>query len=197
MIFDKKDNGYKTFEYPLNWGVDYENGTSITEFENHGIKNDYYSINPLGISRFGLFNDYLKLYYQKDGSFMLQGQLIEIEYHYNNRIIPLTLNFEHKDCITYKEASTKYKANANTPIRLENISFGYKTTVMREDIQLFFKAIVTVPLRTNDKVFMQIRITSPVNMDGKLVFKNKDKVVESFDFPLNTNKANCINWTVK
>lgn len=196
MIFDKTDKR-KTYKYPLNWGVEYSDNTCISEYEEDGKQNDYYSINPEGINKFGLFNDNLKMYYQKDGSFMLNNQLIEIEYHFDNNIINLTASFAEKDCITFKEASTNFSKSKTSKVIIEALCFGYKTLISKNNIQLFFKPIVKAPLVGSGKVFIETRITSSEDVKGKLVFKNKGKIVEEFEFPLNKNNANIINWTVK
>lgn len=198
MIFD---NGIENKEhtYPLNWGAEYTDGTFDKEFDENGTHTDFYSIKNEKIKRFGLYNSQVKLFYQNDGSFYLNGQLIEIEYHVKDKIYHLTSNFENKDCITFKEAGMTPRGNGKQKSELQAICFGYKTLLtMNDDTQFYFKPIVVAPFIGEDRrLFIETTITSNKNLKGKLVFKNKSKIVEVFDFPLKKNYNSVMNWTIK
>ena len=196
MIFASNDK-IQAVEYPLNWGVDYKDGRYLKEFDENG-QNDYYSIETDKINRFGLYGLGFKMFYQYDGSFMLEGQLIQIEYHTDEgEIFDLTSSFNKKDCITYKEASVPFKRVGVQKPTIEGICFGYKTIFEKNDTQFYFKPIVNVPLLNNEKVFMRVQLTSNKDLKGKLVFKNKYKVVDEFEGNLKRNYAAVIDWTVK
>lgn len=197
MIFNNTDK-FKVTRYPFNWGVDYSDGSFTTEFNDDGIQNDYYEIELEKIIRFGMFNEQFKMFYQNDGSFSLAGQLIEIEYHTNEGdVYNLTSSFSKKDCITYKQAYTDPVSRGVQKTNLEAICFGYKTIVEKDNTQFYFKPIVTAPLIGDGKVYITVQLTSNRDLKGKLVFKNKYKVVEEFDANLRRNYSGIINWTVK
>lgn len=197
MVFDNKDK-IKEFKYPFNWGADYKDGTFDREFDDNGKHTDFYSIRKDEIIRFGLYNESMKLFYQEDGSFYLNGQLIEIEYHIKDKVYNLTCNFDNKDCTTFKQDSMTPKGRGVQKSKLECIAFGYKTLITaKDDIQFYFKPLVILPFVGDNRAFIETTITSNKNLKGKLVFKNKSKIVDVFDFPLTKNYKSVINWTIK
>lgn len=198
MIFDNRDSITEQV-YPLNWGVDYNDGTFDREYDEEGVHTDFYSIKRDNINRFGLYNSQVKLFYQNDGTFYLNGQLIEIEYHINDKVYNLTSNFEDKDCITFKQAGMTPKGQGRQRDVLQAICFGYKTLLtMNDDTQFYFKPIVAIPFVGDDRrAFIEVTITSNKDLKGKLVFKNKSKIVEVVDFPLRRNYNSVINWIIK
>ena len=140
----------------------------------------------------------MELFFEmSDGSFNLDGKRVEIEYHdENGEVYHLTTNFENKDLITYKEAYADYNnVQGVQRSNLKSINFGYKTTYKKNDVQLFFQPIVSLP--TNDSPFIEVKLTSNKDMDGQIIFKSRGVEVERFKAPLEANRAGQINWAIK
>ncbi|MFJ7918083.1 MULTISPECIES: hypothetical protein [unclassified Lysinibacillus] len=122
---------------------------------------------------------------------------IEVEYiDKNGKTYHLTTNFENKDLITYKEAYADY-SNVQGVQRsnIKSINFGYKTIYKKDDVQLFFQPVVSLPF--SDSAFIEVKLTSNKDMNGYLVFKSRGIEVERFYAPLEANRAGQINWVIK
>ncbi|MGE8038034.1 hypothetical protein [Lysinibacillus sp. NPDC093692] len=91
----------------------------------------------------------MKLFFEmSDGSFNLNGRRIEIEYidDEDGKTYHLTTNFEIKDLITNKETFTDFNnVQGLQKSNLKSINFGYKTTYTKDDTQLFFQPVVSIP----------------------------------------------------
>lgn len=199
MIFKHSIN-YDAYYFPFNWGAEYVDGTYLTEFDLHNHeKNDFYDIDQPNLNRFGLFGCGMKFYYNMDGSFNLAGQHIEIEYHLEDKIYYLTTAFEKKDCITYKQNELVFNPDINLQFdEMISIDFGYKTLLNYDGTQFFFQPIVKLPVNKEDgKVEIEVKITSNLDLDGQIVFKNKGKIMDSSDCPLIRNHSTTVNWTVR
>lgn len=199
-MFTKAKN-LQAVEIPLNWNADYMDGSSYSEYDLlTQEKNDFYSIEKKGSSviRFGLFGQGNSLFFDNnDGSFNINGKRVEIEYHQDNgEVIHLTTNFNKKDLITYKEAYTEYNnKQGEQRSNLSSLNFGYKTTIEKEDLKLFFQPIFSFPI--NEIPFIEVKITANKNMRGHLIFKSRDQIVDRFEAPLEENFAGQVNWTIK
>lgn len=196
MIFDNREIK-NAKNLPFNWGVDYLDGTYLTEYEEEsGNRNDYYTIQTDNIDRFGLFGSGHKYFYTRDGAFYLDGNRIDIEYHLSDEIKGLTSIFTERDCITYKDAYVKRNINqVEQDVVVNAINFGYKTLYHFEDFQMYFQAIVKAYASGN--IEMEIKATSNAPRNGKIVFKNKGIIIDSFDFPLSINQSSNLNWIIK
>lgn len=198
MIFTDSRK-FQAISLPFNWNADYANGNSYSEYDlKTHKKNDFYLIQKNQVIRFGLFGSGSKLFFeQSDGSFNLNGKRIEIEYHADNgEIYHLTTNFGDKDLITYKEAYTDYSnVQGNQYSHLKSINFGYKTLYRKNDLTIFFQPVVSLPVE--DSAFIEIKLTSNMNINGHLVFKIRGVQVECFEAPLEAHRSGQINWTIK
>ena len=196
MIFDSQVS-IKPHFYPFNWCVEYKDGTYLTEYDFKNNKwNDFYLIQTKPIKRFGLFNQGRKFYYENDGSFWLNGQFIQIEYHVDDEIYELTSSFDDKDCIQYKQSYMTPSGEGEQQVIVESTQFGYKTLIMKDDIQFHFQSLVCVPT-FNGTPYFEVRLTSNKELNGKLVFKNKGKIVEEINTPLRKNYKWIGNWSIK
>lgn len=198
MLF-KDGKNYNAHYFPFNWGAEYLDGTFLTEFDlETNNKNDFYSIQQNKITRFGLFGCGMKLYYNIDGSFILNGQRIEIEYHTDDQIYYLTSTSSSKDCITYKRKQIDFHPNPQYQFdELISIDFGYKTLLNYNGTQFYFQPIVTIPMnQDNGRVEIEIKMTPNKDLNGQLVFKNKGKIIDQADCPLVRNHNTIINWIV-
>lgn len=198
MLFANAGNN-QAISIPFNWNADYADGTQYSEYDLLTHKsNNFYSIKQNQVVRFGLFGQGMKFFFEmSDGSFNLNGRRIEIVYEEENGFIHhLTTNFERKDLITYKEAYADY-SNVQGVQRsnLKSVDFGYKTIYTKDDTQIFFQPIISLPF--NESAYMEVKMTSNKEINGHLVFKSRGVEVERFYAPLEVNKAGQINWTIK
>ncbi|MFJ7915864.1 MULTISPECIES: hypothetical protein [unclassified Lysinibacillus] len=186
---------------PFNWNAEYANGKDYAEYDLLTHKqNDFYLIQRNQVIRFGLFGQGMKLFFEmSDGSFNLNGRRIEIEYiDDNSEVYHLTTNFAYKDLITYKEAYADYNnVQGIQKSNIKSINFGYKTKYEKEEVQLFFQPIVSLPLENGESPFIEIKMTSNKPMNGHLVLKSRGIEIERFSAPLEVNRAGQINWTIK
>ena len=198
MLFTNAGNN-QAIAIPFNWNADYANGKNYSEYDllTHK-KNDFYLIQRNQVIRFGLFGMGMKFFFEmSDGSFNINGRRVDISYEdENGEVYHLTTNFEKKDLITYKEAYTDYsEVQGVQKSNLKSINFGYKTTYKKNDVQLFFQPIVSLPF--SESAFIEVKITSNKSMNGHLVFKSRGVEVERFEAPLEANRAGQMNWTIK
>lgn len=198
MLFANAGNN-QAISIPFNWNADYANGKNYTEYDllTHK-KNDFYLIQKNQVIRFGLFGMGMKFYFEmSDGSFNLNGRRVDVAYEdENGEIYHLTTNFEKKDLITYKEAFTDYsEVQGVQKSNLKSINFGYKTVYKKNDVQLFFQPIVSLPF--SESAFIEVKLTSNKPMNGCLIFKSRGVEVERFEAPLEAHRAGQMNWTIK
>lgn len=198
MLFTNAGN-IQAISIPFNWNADYANGKNYAEYNllTHE-KNDFYLIQKNQVVRFGLFGQGMKFFFEmSDGSFNANGRRIEIEYEdENGEIYHLTTNFANKDLITYKEAYADYSnVQGVQKSNLKSINFGYKTVYKKDETQLFFQPVISLPF--NESAFIEVKITSNKEMNGHLIFKSRGVEVERFKAPLEANRAGQINWTIK
>ena len=206
MIFNDSTK-YQALTYPLNWCADYKSGEHYAEFDlENGKSNDFYKIRVEDVLRFGLFGQNGKFYFDLDGSFMFNDRRIEVEYHLSNgEIINLTTNFNDKDLITYKQAYSEFrKVGSKQPSRIESFNFGYKTQLFKDNLQIFFQAIVTIPIKYEDsdknesyRPYMEVKLTSNKELNGDLVFKFRGNEVDRYEAPLEINHSGIMKWTIK
>lgn len=198
MLFGQSGN-IQAIGIPYNWNADYVNGTSYSEYDlSTHKKNDFYLINKNQVVRFGLFGQGMKFFFENaDGSFNLRGRRLDIEYHTEQgEILYLTGNALKKDLITYKEAYTDFNSQQGIQkSNIKSINFGYKTYFVNNDIQLFFQPVVSLPFK--ESPYIEIKLTSNVDIKGHLVFKSRGVEIERFEAPLLAHRAGQINWTIK
>lgn len=198
MIFADSRN-IQAISLPFNWNADYADGKNYAEYDllTHK-KNDFYLIQKNQVIRFGLFGQGMKFFFEmSDGSFYLHGRRIEIEYiNDDGKTFSLTTNFTNKDLITYKEAFTDYNNTQGVQkSNLKSINFGYKTIYQKDDVQLYFQPIVSLPF--SESAFIEVKLTSNKDLNGHLVFKSRGVEVERFYASLEANISGQMNWTIK
>lgn len=197
MIFNGKINP-QAIDIPFNWNADYFDGTHLSEYDLATHKaNSFYSIKQNETLRFGLYGQNMKFYFENsDGSFFLNGKRIDIAYEADGNTHLLTNNFNTKDFITYKEAYSDFNGKSGEQkSSISSINFGYKTIYERENINLHFQPVVSIPLGSS--VFMEAKLTSDINLNGDIIFIRNGKEIERFHAPLEANVSGQINWTVK
>lgn len=197
MIFNNMINA-NAIDIPFNWCAEYVDGKFYTEYDlKTHKKNDFYLIQQNKVLRFGLFGQNMKFYFEYDGVFNLQGRRVEIEYHTEDGdVFHLTNNHSRKDLITYKQAYTDWSSKQGIQrSNIASINFGYKTKLVKDDTEIFFQPIVSLPM--NQSVFIEVKLTSNKDLKGHLVFKVRGQVVEKYEAPLEAFVAGQINWTVK
>ncbi|MGG0667636.1 hypothetical protein ABE073_03815 [Lederbergia citrisecunda] len=197
MIFTKSQIP-NALKIPFNWVADYFDGTYLSEYNfSNGQPNSFYSIKQTQAIRFGLIGQGMKFFFESsDGSFNLNGRRIDIAYEVDGKQYFLTNNALKKDFITYKQAHTNFNNKSGIQrSNLDSIDFGYKALYKKDDIEMFFQPIVSLPF--NSSVCMEVKLTSDRNLNGDIVFYSRNKEVQRFHAPLEAYVSGQINWTVK
>lgn len=197
MIFENNENK-QAINIPFNWCVEYKNGENYTEFDlNNSSSNDFYQINQEDTRRFGLFGQGMKFFFENNsGVFMLNGKRIDIGYEVDGKSFMLTNNQNKKDFITYKEASANFNGRQGSQrTRIDSFNFGYKTIYNNDEIELFFQSVVSLPV--GESAFIEVKLSSNEDLNGELVFFNKNKEVERYHAPLSKELSGKMKWTIK
>lgn len=186
---------FKAVQYPFNWLAQYNDNTSLVEFKDGVIKNDFYAIEQWKLEKFGLVGNGLEFYFGDTGKFYLKDRPIEIYYKVNDVEYELT-NCKDKDIISYKQAYSFFRGKTGAGLSgIESIHFGYKSILEFDDIQIYFSPIVALPMK--GKAYFDIKLTSNKNLKGELIFKSNDKLVDSNLVELEINKKDNIQWIIK
>ncbi|MEK4025529.1 hypothetical protein [Sporosarcina sp. FSL W7-1283] len=197
MIFNN-NKAPQAINIPFNWVADYFDGSYLSEYDFQSHKpNNFYTVKQDFTLRFGLIGQGMKMYFDNtDGSFHLNGRKVDIVYEFEGKQYVLTCNNEKKDFITYKQAFTEYNnREGRQRSNIESINFGYKTVYKKDDIEMFFQPVVSLPF--DSKAFIEIKLTSNKEMNGELVFISRRKEIERFKAPLQVNTSGNMKWTIK
>ncbi|ALA07179.1 hypothetical protein SECTIM467_49 [Brevibacillus phage SecTim467] len=179
-------NGVSPVAQDFIWLGEYFDGTCLAEFDLQTKKeNSFYHIKRDKLIRFGLIGHGLKLFFESDGVFNLNGTGIEVVYKYGDKEYPLTGHSgQYSDIISYKDAeSTVNLAGggvANTTINQYN--FGYKTVLKMDGTTFQFKALCKVPY--GHPMFMHFWLVADKKLNGVLQIKKNNRIVEELQAPL-------------
>lgn len=205
MIFNKGIN-----KSPVNqsfiWVADYMDGSYLSEFDFYTKQeNSFYNIKREELLRFGLIGEGLQVFFDvPNGVFNINGHEFKIQYiDETGKIYPLNGTFiMYKDIITYKNA-----VSDTNPFRRDMINgrtsssdivqynIGYKMKTYMNGVSLSYQVIACMPF--NENMYFEIKVTSEKDMNGMLVIKRNENIVDEIQAPLVKNKSGLINWSVK
>lgn len=200
MIF-QNSKGISPVKQDFIWVGEYYDGTYISEFDfNTKKENSFYAINKDKLIRFGLIGQGMKLYFEVfNGIFKLDGHSIEVIYHFNNKDYYLTgQNLMYNDIICYKNAESIANLSLNNNKFVNTITqynFGYKIKYQIDDIYFQFQAICSIPY--NDYAYIQFKINADQDLNGKLIIKRNNRVIDELLAPLKAGNSGILNWTIK
>lgn len=176
---------------PLNWRVEYKDGSAMNEYEDCDNKNDFYSIKQDEVARFGLFNSQTKMFYENNtGTFILDGKRLEVLYEFEDgRRILLTAADDSRRIITYKDAyvnvSDRHEGTAIGSVSA--VTFGYNSKV--DD--MYLKFIIKQGIEYDERSLL-IRIVSDEKMNGKLIVRKGCNVIYEEPAPIEPDCAGII-----
>lgn len=187
---------------PLIWVAEYDDGTFLTEYDlNTKNKNDFYSINKNKLLRFGFIGNGSKAYFNiSDGTFIIDDNKIQISYIHNENEVFLTgRTFIYNDIIQYKSAIAdidvmSLKNDQDIVGDVSCHSIGFKKQLDLFDSSIHFKSILHIPSIGDQSPYLEIKISSSVDVNGQLMIKVNNSEVDKIDAPLKANMAGVINW---
>jgi hypothetical protein len=205
-IFKNKDRQHLYSPVPnkqaLIWIAEYDDGTFLAEYDfNSQKKNDFYSINKDKLLRFGFIGNGSKAYFNiSDGTFIIDDNKIQISYIHNENEVFLTgRTFIYNDIIQYKSAIAdidvmSLKSNENIIGDVSCHSIGFKKQLDLFDSSIHFKSILHIPSIGNQSPYLEIKISSSIDVNGELIIRVNNSEVDKIDAPLKANMAGVINW---
>lgn len=187
--------------YPLNWLAINRDQSIFTEFEveNNEIvkRNSFYDIHQPEVRMFGIYGNGYNFYFDKaNGNLYVNNVRYDVEYHVKGLKYQLTDNINHKDLISFKEGYTDRDEDRDEQeVVLDGVSVGYKTEYRMREGWINVQFIMNASL--SDTASLEVKLTSPFELDGALVFKRSNQEVESFKAPLKANTSGLIKWEIK
>lgn len=190
-------NGLSPVSQDFIWLGEYYDGTHLAEFNFTDKKeNSFYSIERQKLIRFGLIGHGMKLFFEPDGVFNLNGTAIEVAYRLDDMEYSLTGHSgKYNDIITYKDAESALNA-AGGVVRnqINQYSFGYKTNLEIDGIKFTFKALCKIPF--GQPLYMNFWLVANKKLNGVLVVKRNNRIVAEIDAPLKKGAGGEINYTL-
>lgn len=192
------NNGISPVKQDFVWLGEYFDGTHSAEFDLlTGQENSFYTIDRNKLLRFGLIGHGLKLFFEHDGVFNLGGIGIEVIYKVGNKEYYLTgqPGGNYADVITFKDAESSVDLTGSrglTDTVITQYSFGYKANLKVDGIDFKFKALCKVPFGA--PMYMNFWLVANKNMNGKIVIKRNNRVVQEIDSPLKKSKGGEVNY---
>lgn len=193
---------FSPIEQHFVWNGEYLNGTSFSEFDMETKEeNSFYDIKKDELVRFGLVGNGNKLYFEVfGGTFKLNGQMYEFLYEVDGKECYLTgQNQRYNDIIQYKDAEKCYNPimpEQEFPTIITQHSFGYKTEINFDQMKMYFKAIVHLPL-DGSNAYISLHLVSDKDVDGTLKIRKNSEVIDEYTAPLKANIGGEMNWMVK
>jgi hypothetical protein len=185
------------------WIAEYVDGTYLSEFDLITHRpNNFYSIDKNKLIRFGLVGQGMKLYFEVGGGiFKLNGQMIMFTYidENGNEYFLTGQNKLYNDIITYKDAhcdgAVFFGGSGVLQTNISQYNFGYKTKLLINDIAFNFQCICCLPY--NHPAFMEIKLVSNKDMNGKLRVYRNNRIVDEIEAPLKEGYAGFTKWIIR
>ncbi|MCR8994665.1 hypothetical protein [Brevibacillus laterosporus] len=205
MIFAKSNGTHPIQTQEFIWVADYNDGTSLTEFDLQTHTSDpyrFYSIDKSKLIRFGLIGNGTKMFFEvANGVFNINGHQFRVYYVVDGKEYNLSGSaLIYNDIITYKDCVseaipllTAREGAFNN--RILQYNYGYKKTLTVHGVEFNYQAIVSVPF--NKEAYMSIKITPDHDLNGKIVIRRGGAIVDEFEAPLKAGCKGNINWTLR
>jgi hypothetical protein len=195
-----KDNLYSPTSQQLIWCAEYLDGTSLCEVDLNTLQeNTFAHIQKDNLLRFGLFGSGTKSYYEVYGGiFKIVGQMIQVSYVTDDQQYDLMGQpLMYKDAITYYNAEYLFDPGVqNSGVnRITQFNFGFKQKLNINGVNFNFKAIAQFPL--NQGVQVELTIVSDTDLNGRLVIRRNNVVVDEFEAPLVKSVGGEITWIMR
>lgn len=203
MILGNRQYTHSPVPQKFIWVADYYDDTNLTEYDLQTKKpNDFYSIDRDKLINFGLIGKGSQLYYNvANGVFHINQDRFAIAYATNDEELPLTGRaFLYNDHIQFKNGYSE--ATLNTKDKegkfknsIECFNFGYKKNMSLNEVNINYQCIFTLPDR--EIPFLQIKVTSDKDLNGRLIIRKNNIIVDQIDAPLKANHSGLINWELR
>lgn len=184
------------------WVAEYYDGTHLSEIDFVTMKsNSFYGIDKTKIIKFGLLGENSQAYFDVgNGIFTLNKHRLTVSYEANGVEYPLTgRTLIYNDIITYKDAvsdaSPFMKGKGAFTNKIMQFNVGYKKQMELEDVNIYFQCVLGIPL--DSSAFLQIKISSDTDLDGRLIFRRNGEIVDYLNAPLKAGLAGQVDWTIK
>lgn len=197
-IFSSSNGMSPVVEQDFIWVGEYMDGTHLAEFDFKTKKeNSFYQLKTKNLIRFGLIGHGMRLFFEYDGIFNLNGAVYELIYRTKNKDYYLTGHSgKYHDVITYKDAESSLRLDGRTTKPLINqYNFGYKAQIKVDDITFSLKTLVKIPF--NQPVYMNIWLVADKKLNGKLIIRRNGRDVAEFAAPLKKGVGGEVNWVVR
>ncbi|MDK8179407.1 hypothetical protein [Paenibacillus sp. UMB4589-SE434] len=204
MILGNKRYTYSPVPQSFIWIAEYYDGTHLAEYNlTTHQSNSFYHIQRDKLIRFGLIGEGSQVYINvADGTFTLNDHRLTISYEADGVEFPLTgRTFLYNDIISYKDAvadACMLGTNQNHGMFEQTIvqyNMGYKKTMQLLDVNIHFQCVLGVPYQ--DASFLQIKITTDKDLDGKLIIRRNGFKIDTIQAPLKCGAAGTINWEIR
>ncbi|OME53965.1 hypothetical protein BSK59_15400 [Paenibacillus odorifer] len=184
------------------WVAEYADGTHLSEFDFATHKsNSFYHISREKIIKFGLLGENSQIYFDVgNGVFTINGHRIVLSYESSDGVeYPITgRTIIYNDIITYKDTVADISpfaiGSGAFSESINQFNVGYKKQMEFDDVNIGFQCVVGIPL--NAPVYLQFKITSDSDLNGKLIIRRNGQIVDIIDAPLLGGHALQGNWNV-
>jgi hypothetical protein len=183
------------------WVAEYFDGNHLTEFNRNGAESSFYAINKKQLMRYGLVGCGHKMFFDTaTGIFNISGRTLELEYiDQNNVKYDLTgANVIYNDILQFKEAESTFNPAASNggimKTTVQQFNFGYKQKLNLNGVNFNLKVICKVPY--NRPVYLEITLTSDMSLNGRLVIKRNNKIIDAISAPLTEGMKGTLNWNI-
>ncbi|MCM3289897.1 hypothetical protein M3661_07110 [Paenibacillus sp. MER 180] len=204
MIFDNPAIKRSPVAQSFIWVAEYYDNTHLSEYNfDNKRANSFYHINKNKLIRFGLIGEGSQIYFDVgNGVFTLNEHRLSLSYVTSNQEYPLTgRTFLYNDIITYKNAVSDAKLfyagshDGRFSSTITQFNVGYKKKMQLHNANIDYQCILSIPYE--EAAFFQIKITSDIDLDGKLVIRRNGRVADEIAAPLKAKHAGMMNWTIK
>lgn len=200
-MFFKNSNGMSyNSNQDFMWVADYVDGNYLLEFDRYNKENSFYMIKKSQLLKFGLVGCGHKMYFNTmDGTFEISGRKIELQYvDENDNTYNLTGSGEfYNDILQYKEAESNFNPmdrGNKVKTNIQQFNFGYKQKLNINGVNFNLKVICKIPY--NSPIYLEITLTSNKQLNGKLLIKRNNKIIDIINAPLKRNIKGMVNWDI-
>ncbi|WP_068620006.1 hypothetical protein [Paenibacillus tuaregi] len=203
MIFGNRSYTRSPVGQSFVWVAEYYDNTALSEFDWKTKKtNSFYDIDRTKLYKFGLVGEGSQVYFDvANGVFNLNNHRLMLSYIAGGVEYGLTgRTLLYNDIITYKDAVSDAKLTGFDPggqfgNQIVQYNFGYKKQMELENVNINYQAVFSLPY--SESTFLQVKITSDQDLDGKLVIRRNGLIVDEINAPLVGGKVGIINWVIK
>ncbi|TVX86089.1 hypothetical protein [Paenibacillus agilis] len=206
MLFNQSNGVHPIKTQDFIWLANYYDGGYLTEYNletQESSPHRFYQIDKSKLVQFGLIGHGSKLFFNiADGVFDINGHKFGIsyvvngkEYNLNGRCLIYNDIITYKDCVSEAIPQLFRGGSGEFTNKIVQYSFGYKKKFVMDGIAFKFQPLVSIPC--NNQAYMNIKIASDVDLNGKVIIRRGGIKVGEIDAPLQKDHSSIINWVMK